>query len=56
MINNTVKKREKGATAQKQGFNPHHLVSDDMFEKNLNAIITYYQMTKGKSHGRFKAA
>jgi len=56
MIDNTIKKRVKEVTVQKEGFNPNRLVNDETFETNLNAIIAYYQMTKGKSHGRFRAA
>jgi len=56
MVTNMVKKLEKKVTGQKEKFNPYRLVSDEAFETNLNAIIAYYQMTKGKNHGRFKAA
>ncbi len=51
-----AKRLEKKVTEQKEKFSPYRLVNDEAFETNLNAIIAYYQMTKGKSHGRFRAA
>jgi len=56
MVNNMLKKLEKKVTGQKKRFNPFHLISDETFETNLNAIIVYYQMTRGKNHSRFRAA
>ncbi len=35
------------------GFDPFRIISDEEFEKNLNAIIAYYQMTKGETKKRF---
>lgn len=34
-------------------FNPNHLVSNEDFCRNLNAIIAYYQMSKGEPKKRF---
>ncbi|UCB46132.1 MAG: hypothetical protein JSV25_01540 [Spirochaetota bacterium] len=37
----------------KKGFNPSRLVSNDEYCKNLNAIIAYYQISKGETKKRF---
>jgi hypothetical protein len=34
-------------------FDFNHLVSDEDFCKNLNAILAYYQMSKGEAKKRF---
>jgi hypothetical protein len=34
-------------------FDPNHLVSNEDFCKNLNAIIAYYQISKGGPKKRF---
>ena len=56
MVDNMVKKIEKVEMEKKEHFDPFRIVSNEVFETNLNAIIAYYQMTKGKNHGRFRAA
>jgi uncharacterized membrane protein len=59
MVNNiidSVKKVERAETIRKERFDPFRIISDEKYETNLNAIIAYYQMTKGKNHGRFRAA
>ena len=41
------------ASLQKDTFDPHRLVSDEEFQKNLTAILTYYHMLKKESKRRF---
>jgi len=41
---------------RKKTFDPYRLVSDEEFNTNLNAIIAYYQMTKGEARQRFVSA
>ena len=38
---------------KKRMFDPSYLVSNDEFNTNLNAIIAYYQMTRGEVRQRF---
>ena len=38
---------------RKKAFDPYRLVNDEEFNTNLNAIIAYYQMTKGEVKQRF---
>jgi len=46
--------RQKNDNKEKvMRFNPFRIISDEEFEKNLNAIIAYYQMTKGETKKRF---
>ncbi len=47
-IKNKGKKNDRTS-----GFDPFRIISDEEFEKNLNAIIAYYQMTKGETKKRF---
>ena len=35
------------------GFTPFKLISDEDYGKNLNAIIAYYQISKGETKKRF---
>ena len=37
----------------KYGFNPFGIISDNDYGKNLNAIIAYYQISKGETKKRF---
>ena len=34
-------------------FNPLRLISNDEYSTNMNAIIAYYQMSKGETKKRF---
>lgn len=34
-------------------FDPHRLISDEEFQKNLTALLTYYHMLKRESKRRF---
>ena len=34
-------------------FNPFRLISNDEYNTNLNAIIAYYQISKGETKRRF---
>jgi hypothetical protein len=48
--------RETGAVTGADGvFHPHRLITDEEFNRNLNLLIAYYQMTKGTSHRRFRS-
>jgi len=38
---------------QKYGFNPFTIISENDYSKNLNAIIAYYQISKGETRKRF---
>jgi hypothetical protein len=35
-------------------FDPRRLVSDEEYNRNLNLLIAYYQMTRGASNRRFR--
>lgn len=43
----------KFRTKVRKSFNPFRLISDDEFVSNLNALIAYYQILKGRDRGRF---
>jgi len=44
----------KRSTSLKKGhFDPFKLVLDEEFCKNMNAIIAYYQISKGEAKQRF---
>jgi hypothetical protein len=49
----TVTERKVKAIEQKYGFNPFTIISDDDYNKNLNSIIAYYQISKGETKKRF---
>ena len=49
MINNL---RIKEKNKQKK-FSPFRLISDEEYSTNVNAIIAYYQMSKGEVKKRF---
>jgi hypothetical protein len=38
---------------RKKSFDPFRLISNDEYSKNLNAIIAYYQISKGETKKRF---
>ena len=38
---------------KRSAFDPNHLVSNEDYSKNLNAIIAYYQISKGEPKKRF---
>lgn len=37
----------------KKKFHPFRLISNDEYSTNMNAIIAYYQMSKGETKKRF---
>jgi hypothetical protein len=41
------------AVKERMGFDPFRLVSNEEYSKNLNAIIAYYQISKGETSKRF---
>jgi hypothetical protein len=43
----------KTETTIENSFDPYQLVSDEDFNKNLNLLIAYYQMTRGETKKRF---
>jgi len=49
----TISERTVKAIEQKHGFNPFTLISDNDYSKNLNAVIAYYQISKGETKKRF---
>jgi hypothetical protein len=38
---------------QNKTFDPHRLISDEGFQKNLTALLTYYHMLKKESKSLF---
>jgi len=46
-------KNKISASIQSGSFNPYRLISDEEFQKNLTAILTYYHMLKKESKRRF---
>lgn len=40
-------------TTTETDFDQSRLISDEEYNKNLNLIIAYYQMTKGEAKKRF---
>ena len=52
-MKSTKKVNDKSRTKEKKGFDPFRLISDEEFVSNLNALIAYYQILKGKDRGRF---
>ena len=38
---------------EQKGFNPFRLISNEDYNKNLNAIIAYFQISKGETKKRF---
>lgn len=38
---------------EKEGFNPFRLISNEDYNKNLNTIIAYFQISKGETKKRF---
>lgn len=38
---------------KKNSFDPSRLISNEEYSKNLNAIIAYYQISKGETKKRF---
>ena len=49
MTNNLgIKEKNK-----RKKFNPFRLISNDEYSTNMNAIIAYYQMSKGEVKKRF---
>lgn len=49
MTNNLGVKEKKN----RKKFNPLRLISNDEYSTNMNAIIAYYQMSKGETKKRF---
>ena len=49
----TITKKKIEINEKTSKFDPFRIISDEEFEKNLNAIIAYYQMTKGETKKRF---
>ena len=49
----TLNTRNVKAIEKEYGFNPFSIVSDNEYSKNLNAIIAYYQISKGETKKRF---
>jgi len=49
----TITRKKNDNREKTVGFDPFRIISDEEFEKNLNAIIAYYQMTKGETKKRF---
>jgi hypothetical protein len=49
----TKKVTDKSQTRGKRSFDPFRLISDEEFVSNLNALIAYYQILKGRDRGRF---
>lgn len=43
----------KASKLNNDTFDPFRLISNETFQTNLNAIIAYYQMSKGKNSRRF---
>ncbi len=46
-------KKEGKKEDKKNNFDPFHLISNNDFCTNMNAIIAYYQMTKRETRKRF---
>lgn len=49
----TRKVSDKSQTKGRRSFDPFRLISDEEFVSNLNALIAYYQILKGRDRGRF---
>ena len=50
----TITRKKNNDNREKEiGFSLFRIISDDQFERNLNAIIVYHQMTKGEGKKRF---
>ena len=47
---------EKKIRIRKSDSDMFRLVSDDDYSKNLNAVIAYYQISKGETKKRFVGA
>jgi hypothetical protein len=53
MISPIIIKQDKKHVKDLEKFNPHRIISNEEFQANLTAIITYYEMTKGEYRRRF---
>lgn len=46
----------KTKTETARDFDPFRLISDEEYNKNLNLVIAYYQMSKGEARKRFSGS
>jgi len=53
VVKTITRKRNIDNREREIGLDPFRIISDDEFERNVNAIIAYYQMTKGETKKRF---
>jgi len=56
MTNQVMTKKKNIKKKKKCCFNPFRLISDEEFSRNLDAIIMYYQITKGETGQRFTSS
>jgi len=46
-------KSKRAMSIQNESFDPYRLITDEEFQKNMTALLTYYHMLKKESKRRF---